>query len=209
MDGVIVDSNPYHKKTLQQFCKSHGFDLSEKDLKEKVYGRTNKDWIPAVFGKLSAEEVKKLGDEKEELFRKEFAAVIRPLDGLLDFLEALKKGGYPCAVATSAPVENANFILDSTGTRAYFSTVLDESDVSKGKPDPEIYLKSCKALGKEPRECVVFEDSLSGVKSAIAAGCKVVGIRTTHSSEELSETHYQMDDFREITPQRLLGIVFP
>jgi beta-phosphoglucomutase-like phosphatase (HAD superfamily) len=57
MDGVIVDSNPFHKIALKQFCKAHGFDLTEEQLREKIYGRTNRDWILSLFGRLPDEVI--------------------------------------------------------------------------------------------------------------------------------------------------------
>jgi beta-phosphoglucomutase len=97
--------------------------------------------------------------------------------------------------------------LEHTGIGPYFQTILDDSFVSKGKPDPEIYLKSAAALGLEPRNCVVFEDSLSGVKAGKAAGCKVVGLTTTHTNDELSETDYNIGDFN-IEPKSILERLF-
>lgn len=208
MDGVIVDSNPAHKIALKQFCKKHGHDLTEDQLREKIYGRTNKDWIPAIFGKISPEQVKRYADEKEALFRDLYEDTIRPVDGLLAFLEKLEKQGYAKAIATSAPRENVDFTLRKTNTGKYFQTILDESFVNKGKPDPEIYQKTAEALGYDPKDCVVLEDSISGVKSAKAAGCKVVGITTTHTAKELDETDLIIENFIGLDPHNLVSRLF-
>ena len=208
MDGVIVDSNPAHKIALKQFCRKHGHDLTEDQLREKIYGRTNKDWIPAVFGKISPDQVKRYADEKEALFRDLYEDTIRPVDGLLAFLEKLEKQGYAKAIATSAPRENVDFTLRKTNTGKYFQTILDESFVNKGKPDPEIYLKTAEALGYDPKDCVVLEDSISGVKSAKAAGCKVVGITTTHTAKELGETDLIIENFIGLDPHNLVSRLF-
>src|SRR5690606_25622546 len=125
MDGVIVDSNPAHKIALKQFCTKHGHNLTEDQLREKIYGRTNKDWIPAVFGKISPVQLKRYADEKEALFRDLYEDTIRPVDGLLAFLEKLEKQGYAKAIATSAPRENVDFTLRKTNTGKYFQTILD------------------------------------------------------------------------------------
>jgi beta-phosphoglucomutase len=208
MDGVIVDTNPTHKIALRQFCKAHGHDLSEEQLRDKIYGRTNKDWIPAVFGDISPAQVKAYADEKEALFREMYISEIRPLAGLLDFLEKLRRDGMPCAIATSAPRENVDFVLEHTGIAKYFSTILDESFVSIGKPHPEIYLKTAAALGYAPQDCLVIEDSISGVRSGKSAGCKVLGITTTHTPEELSETDLSVPDFVGLEPQSLISSLF-
>jgi beta-phosphoglucomutase len=208
MDGVIVDSNPFHKIALKQFCKKYGHELNEDQLKEKIYGRTNTDWITNVFGKLEQEQLRKYADEKEALFRELYQNDIKLVDGLKNFFALMDKQQIPRAIATSAPRANVDFTLLKTGIPQYFKTILDESFVSKGKPDPEIYLKTAKALNIDPKDCVVFEDSLSGVKAGKAAGCKVVGITTTHGPEELSETDFVIRDFVNLDPKELILRLF-
>ncbi len=208
MDGVLIDSNPFHKIALQQFCKQHGHDLNEAQLREKIYGRTNKDWLRNLFGDIDKNLLLQYADEKEALFRELYKKDIRPLDGLIPFLSKLKEGGIPRAIATSAPRENVDFTLQYADMGGFFETILDESFVSRGKPDPEIYLKSAKALGFDPANCIVFEDSLSGIEAGKAAGCKVVGVTTTHSPEELSKTDFIIDNFIGITPQSLISRLF-
>jgi beta-phosphoglucomutase len=207
MDGVLVDSNPTHKIALKQFCKKHGYELSEEQLREKIYGRTNRDWLLNLFGDLNEETIRQYAYEKESLFR-ELYDDIKPVDGLIDFLKKLDDSGIPRAIATSAPRANVDFTLERTNMGAYFPTILDDSFVSKGKPDPEIYLKSAAALGFDPSMCIVFEDSLSGVKAGRLAGCKVVGVTTTHSREELHETDHNIDDFENLKPEFLLSRLF-
>lgn len=208
MDGVIIDSNPFHKISLKQFCKKYGYDLTEEQLREKIYGRTNKDWIVNVFGPLDEQRLRAYGEEKEALFREIYQNDIKPVDGLVDFLQKLETLRLPRAIATSAPRANVDFTLSKTGTGKYFPVILDESFVSKGKPDPEIYLKTAAALKFEPANCIVFEDSLSGVKAGKSAGCKVVGITTTHTREELHETDLVIDDFTNLDPQELINRLF-
>jgi HAD superfamily hydrolase (TIGR01509 family) len=208
MDGVIIDSNPFHKISLKQFCKKYGHDLSEDQLREKIYGRTNKDWLVNIFGKLDEKKLKQYADEKESLFRELYANDIKPLDGLLSFLNKMDEQKIPRAIATSAPRANVDFTLAKTGTAKYFQVILDDSFVSKGKPDPEIYLKTAAALKFDPGSCVVFEDSLSGVNAGKAAGCKVVGVTTTHNRQELAETDLVIDNFEELDPQELINRLF-
>ncbi len=208
MDGVLIDSNPYHKIALKQFCKKHGYDLDEEQLREKIYGRTNRDWIVNVFGNLSEEQLRAYADEKEKLFRQLYAHDVQPLKGLIPFLDLLNKNSFKRAIGTSAPRANVDFTLSSTGMTPYFDTILDESFVTKGKPDPEIYLKAAAALGFDPANCIVLEDSLSGVAAGKAAGCKVVGISTTHTVQELAESDFVMADFEGITPLQLIKELF-
>lgn len=205
MDGVIADSNPYHEIALRQFSERHGFRLTEEDLRNTIFGRTNKDWIPQLFGTADPEAIARYAKEKEALYRELYAPHIRPVEGLIDFLDKLRAEGIPRAIATSAPRANVDFTLEKTGTASYFDVILDESFVSRGKPDPEIYLKTAEALNMPPSRCIVFEDSISGVLSATAAGCRVIGITTTHTSEEFPPVDRVIDDFRGLEPLELIA----
>jgi len=198
MDGVIVDSNPVHKKILHEFCETHGKVLSDNNLHKNVYGRTNREWIPNIFGPLPDEQIEAYADEKEQMFRDAFNPKEHIVPGFIEFLELLKQKGIQTVVATSAPGENADYILNELSIATCFDAVLNSSHVIKSKPDPEPYLKAAKAAGASPRRCVVFEDSISGVKSGLAAGAKVVGVATTHTHDELSLCPLVIDDFTEL-----------
>ncbi|MCU0644437.1 MAG: HAD family phosphatase [bacterium] len=199
MDGVIVDSNPTHTIALRKFCDMQGHHLTDDELKTRVYGRPNKDWIPDIFGnRLTPEHYRNLADEKEALFRELFAPIIKPLEGLIDFLQKLEDDNIPKAIASSAPPENVKFTLEKTGIEKYFDIMFNESDIEKGKPDPEIYLKAAAALRFPAKRCIVFEDSLAGVLAAKRAGCKVIGVTTTHSKDEFIGTDWVIKNFEEI-----------
>jgi len=196
MDGVIVDSNPMHAIALRRFCERHGHILTDEELKTRVYGRANKDWLPEIFGDLlTPEQYKLLADEKEALFRELYSPIIQPLPGLIKFLDQLHSNQIPMALASSAPPQNVQFTLEKTGTKKYFPIILDETSIRQGKPDPEIYLKTADQLALPPDRCVVFEDSLSGIEAARRAGCRVVGVATTHPRSELVGTDMVIDSF--------------
>src|SRR5215831_17459375 len=104
MDGVIVDTNPYHKIALREFAAKYGYTLSEEELIKKIYGRTNKEWIPALFDtKLSTQEVSQYGEEKEKMFRDLYEKDIVEVKGLTKFLEEATRLNIKMAIGTSAP----------------------------------------------------------------------------------------------------------
>ena len=207
MDGVIVDTNPFHKKAIHQFCEKYGFQLSENELLNKVYGRTNRDWISNLFGILTPEKLEEYAGEKEQLFREIYAPYIKPVKGLLPFLDMLDKHRIPRAIATSAPRVNVDFVIARTGIGSYLTTILDERMVSRGKPDPEIYIKTAQALGLPNERCIVIEDSLSGVEAGQQSGSKVIGVTTTHTREELGHTNLVIDDFAQLTVEQLEELI--
>lgn len=205
MDGVIVDTNPYHKIALREFAAQHGYSLSEEELIKKIYGRTNKEWIPNLFERtLSAEEVSQYGEEKEKLFRDLYEKDIHEVKGLTDFLKQALELKVKLAIGTSAPRSNVDFVLKHTGIGKFFPVILDESHVRHGKPNPEIYINCAAALHYPPSQCIVFEDSLSGVAAGRAAGSLVVGVSTTHTANELG-TKVVIRDFTEMTPAQLIA----
>jgi beta-phosphoglucomutase len=207
MDGVIVDSNPYHRIALKQFCEKYGYHLTEEELLKNIYGRTNKEWITNLFGKLPASKLGEYEEEKESLFRRIYENDIRPLPGLISFLKELDRLSIPRAIGTSAPRSNVDFVLSRTGLTPYFKVILDESDVVHGKPNPEIYLKVAAALNMAPDQCIVLEDSISGISAGKTAGSKVIGVATTHTKEEL-ETALVIKDFQGLKPESLIESLF-
>ncbi len=205
MDGVIIDSNPAHKIALKEFCEKYGYHLDDDQLLKRIYGRTNKEWISNLFErKLTADELHFYEEEKEEIFRQLFKKDLKVVPGLIEFLDKLKQHDIPCAIGTSAPRSNVDYVLNGTGIEKYFIAILDESDVEHGKPNPEIYLKVAARINFPPAQCVVFEDSLSGIAAAQAAGCKVVGVTTTHGENEFTHTDMNIPDFQALDPMWLI-----
>jgi HAD superfamily hydrolase (TIGR01509 family) len=207
MDGVVVDSNPFHRRALVQFCQKHGYRLTEDQMKAKIFGRTNKEWLTDLLGgSITPNKIKEYEDEKESQFRKDYAPHVKPIKGLIRFLGALKRSNIKMALASSAPRLNVDFILRKTKTADCFEIIIDGDSIERGKPHPEIYLKTAKAIGFISKKCIVIEDSLSGVEAAKRAGCKVVGITTTHSPRELASTDLVINDFDEMDLKNLRGL---
>jgi beta-phosphoglucomutase len=207
MDGVLVDNHAWHLEAWLQFCKKYNFTLTEDDFYHKLFGMNNHDTLEFIFGRpLSDLEILKYGQEKEAIFREQYAPFVTPLNGLVAFLEKAKSMRLPLAVATSAPKKNADFTLHHLGLNNYFDQVVDNSLIKNGKPDGEIYLTAASLLKVPPRECIVFEDSLPGIESARNAGMRVVGIATTLSPDQISHADMVVHDFSEIKFDLLLHL---
>ncbi|MGB3586400.1 MAG: HAD family phosphatase, partial [Tunicatimonas sp.] len=154
---------------------------------------------------MSHGDIWKVGEEKEALYRELYQPHIKPTKGLITFLSEVVRQRIPRTVSTSAPPANVDFTLQHTGLRSYFSTIIDSTMVAHGKPHPEVYLKSAKALGIDPAQCIVFEDAILGIQAGKNAGMKVVGVATTHTREELEaeNTDLVIDDFCGLTLEQL------
>lgn len=198
MDGVVVDNHAYHFKAWMAFSKKYKFPLDEKIYQESYNGKTNADLFRMIFGNISAEEMKYYADEKEGMYQKLYAPDMRAHKGLIDFLDFLRHKKIRIALGTSAPTSNVDFTLDTLKLRQYFEVIVDGQQVERGKPDPQVYQLCALKLGLNPNECVVFEDSLAGLESGARAGCKIVGVATSHEAYELEvKTDLILHDFTE------------
>ena len=187
MDGVIADTNPTHDVAWRKFLDRYQIIPTDEELQNHMYGKHN-SYILSYFFKreVIADELIQLQFEKEALFRELYASIAQPISGLLPFLNDLKQNGIKTGIATSAPVENLEMMIGQIPVLGeVMESLLSERDVIQHKPHPEVYLKSAQRLGIAPAQCVVFEDSVSGVKAGLAAGMKVVGVTTSHAAHDL------------------------
>jgi beta-phosphoglucomutase family hydrolase len=207
MDGVMVENISYHVEALNVFCERHGCSFTDEEFKTYLSGKTVNEVMRFIFRKeLSEDEIKKYANEKEEIYRTLYKPFLLPTKGLIGFLEMLKTNNIPVGVATAGPQENVDFVLNGLDIRKYFYAVINGDMVVNGKPNPEIYLKAAEKLGAEPARCIVFEDSLSGIQSALNAGMKVIGITTVHKKEELLMADNIIKDFENLKIDDLIRL---
>jgi HAD superfamily hydrolase (TIGR01509 family) len=208
MDGVLVDNLDYHVSAWQQLGRELGHSL-EADRIRRLFGQRNREIITGLMrGCVPAEDIPKIAARKEAIYRFCIASELRPVPGLVVFLRALQQQKVRNAVATSACLENANLVLDGLRIRSYFDAVLTGADVTRSKPDPEIFLLAAGRLGVAPGHCVVFEDSVAGIDAAQRAGCLCIALATTHSADELRSLQPDrvIPDFTAMTVGELRGL---
>ena len=199
MDGTLMNNNPYHFKAWQAFYKKYHRHFTLEDYKNQISGHTSTEIFQRFFGKvMTPEEITTHSNEKNLLYRELYKPYIKPLDGLINFLDEIKAACIPMAIATSGSPANVRFMFEHIPIKQYFSHVIDASDVVKGKPDPELFLKAAQSVNADPQNCVAFEDSFAGIASAKAAGMKVIGIATMEKREEMKDTNLVIDDYTQI-----------
>ena len=208
IDGTLVDSMEAHTQAWLAFLEQKGARLDSPDARRALVGRTTRDILVQIFGNgLSEAEIQELTEEKESLYRQLYLPKLKPLPGLLDFLERSRALGIPMAVASSAHKPNIDYTLDGLGIRAYFKEIIGEEHVEHPKPDPEIYLVTAARLGTSPECCLVFEDSAVGIRAALGAGMRVIGVATTLEEEALHQD-FPLDavirDYTEVEPETLI-----
>ena len=196
LDGTLLDNNSFHLKSWIRYLEKMGRIISKEEYNANINGRTNRDVIEYIYGKkMGDEEILKYSLEKEALYREMYQPFIKPVDGLIEFLDFLKNKKIPAGIATSGIQPNIDFMFENVPIKKYFQCVVNSSHITKGKPDPEIYLKVASILEVDPKNCVVFEDAVVGIKAAKAAGMKVIAITTTQPRRELSEADGIIDNF--------------
>lgn len=204
MDGVLVNNTQAHVKAFEIFCERYGVEDWRHKL-QSAFGMGNDDIMRLILPEEIIREkgMKALGEEKEAIYREVYAPEIRPVRGLVELLEELRRRGIPCAVGSSGCRENVDFVLSNCGIADYFSCIVSGDRVTRRKPDPEIYLLAAEGLHLPSAECLVFEDARVGITAARRAGAgRIVALATTlprHTLATQTEADVVIDDFASIT----------
>lgn len=185
MDGTLIHNMEYHRLAFFEFLKRYTISITEAEYEHKNKG-TITEIIPRFFGDhLSPEQINKLGEEKEALYREMYHPHLKPIEGLIEFLKEAKNKGIRIALATMGDQKNVEFTLAGLQIQHYFDAIVSGEEVKHGKPHPEVFKRAAAKLSVSPDYCLAFEDSVSGITAALAANMQVVGVATTHTPEEL------------------------
>jgi beta-phosphoglucomutase len=205
MDGVLVDSNPFHLRKWMDLLRESKIPYDPGELPEQILGKRNDDAFRLFFGpQLTPAERRRLSEQLEERFRAAFGPHAKPLPGLESLMRQLEAVGIPMAVASSAMRPNVEFVVDALGFRPFFRALISGDDVRFPKPHPEIYLKTAQQLGVQPAACVAFEDSFPGIGAVKAAGMKCVAIASTFPLEDLRAcADLAVPSFEDLSIERL------
>ena len=202
MDGVLIDSEPLHTKAVADVLREMGYEPDEILKKYRVGARS--------YGKTWADIKEELGLAMplEEITRRQFEysyemfdeVELFEIEGATQIIEKAKELGFAVAVGSSAPVRLINIILRKLGMMDLIETYCGVEYVKTPKPAPDIYEWVAKDLKLQPQECMVIEDSPTGIKSAKAAGMFAMGIMGSgYTREELAQADIIVEDFEEAT----------
>lgn len=205
LDGVIVDTAKYHYQAWRKLANDLGFDLSleQNELLKGISRMESLDIILSI-GKASLTEEQKISyaTEKNTLYL-ELCQQMTPddtLPGVRPFLEELKASSIRIGLGSAS--KNARVILERIDMLSYFETIVDGNRITKGKPDPEVFLIGANDLNADPAQCVVFEDAVAGIQAAKAAGMFAVGIG---EASVLTEADIVVEGFKNFSLQNLLN----
>ena len=204
MDGTLADTMPTHQLAWDTLLPKLGVAVDRDDFFSWSAGLTNREIFPRLLGKdVALQEIKRLSDQKESLFRDLYRTKMTVVNGAETFLQQTARAGYRCGVGTAAPPQNVDLVLDGLNLRRHFQAIVCNTDVKQGKPDPEIFLLAAQLLGAHPKDCVVFEDAPAGIEAARRAGMACVVIKSTLTRGQiaaLADTRHVVhvvDDFTD------------
>jgi beta-phosphoglucomutase len=194
MDGVLVDSEPFICEAAILMFEGIGVGVSSSDFKPFV-GTGENRYLGGVAEKYGIKlDIVKAKAKTYEIYKRIVAGRLLPLPGALEFVEKCRNAGLKLAIATSADYIKLIINLEEINLpAASFDATVNGLEVENKKPFPDIYIKAAGMLGLEPRECLVVEDALSGVKAAVAAGCKCLAVTTSFPKEDLKEADWICD----------------
>jgi beta-phosphoglucomutase len=204
MDGVLVDSAVYHYEAWRLAMQQEGRSLSQADFK-RTFGQRNDTVLRDMLDPhISDGDIQRIANFKEATYRAlVYERGIAPLPGVLGWLAALKDAGWKQTVASAAPRANVDAIVEVMGIAQFFDALTSAEDVTRGKPDPQVYLVAASRVGATPARSIVIEDAPAGVEGAKRAGMKRIGVRSSHGELEAdivvdSLTELQPDAFEQL-----------
>jgi beta-phosphoglucomutase len=202
MDGVIIDSKEQVESFWYEKMEIYGIEIDKKYLETSVHGRPARNIIDELFSDLPIEEREKLDQECTEYDASQDSFSIVP--GVEALLEQLIEKDIIFGLVTSALPPKVEKMLDSISLTSPFQTIVTADLVKNGKPDPECYLLGAEQLDVPAENVLVFEDSVSGVKSASRAGATVIGVNESHIAPMLTEAG-ALDVIGDFTDTSLTG----
>jgi beta-phosphoglucomutase len=185
MDGTLIDSEEFHWISWRNTMANEGIAITHEQFLSS-FGQRNDSIIPRWLGALSTpERIEKIANAKEELYRHLVRRDgISPLPGAASWLHRLHKQGWSQAIASAAPHENIETVLEALSATHFFQGIVSAEDVHNSKPDPEVYLMAAARVGASPDRCIVVEDAVAGVEGARRAGMRSIGV--SHNGNQLT-----------------------
>jgi len=205
LDGVIVNTVPLHFKAWQRMFKEYGKDFTFEDYKQKVDGIPRIDGAKAILDDISEDELKKASDKKQGYFLEYLENGKIPIyNTTVDLIKSIRDSSLKAGVISSS--KNCLPILKKTGLADLFDVIITGNDITKGKPDPQVFFMAAEKMNVGPSKCVVFEDAVLGVQAAKAAGMKCIGIDRYGKPERLNKADLVVSDLGEIDLGRIKAL---
>lgn len=199
LDGVLVDTGEFHFQSWMVTLAENGISFAREQF-QSTFGMNNKGILTILLGRPpEPDQLAKIGDTKEHRFRQAIRGSVMPLPGVLAWLERFGEMGIRQAIASSAPYENIEALVDELGISPFFDALVSGSGMP-GKPEPDVFLHAAELIDTAPERCVVVEDAVTGVTAAKRAGMKCVAVTTTNPAEVLGQADIVVEGLDKLQP---------
>ena len=206
MDGVLIDSASAHFRSWQLLAREHGTTVAQEQF-TATFGRQNRDIIPLLFEDVTPDRLRLLADRKEAIYRDLIREDPPIVDGAAALIRDLHAIGVRLAVGSSGPRANIDLVLRALGATDRIPVVVSGDDVTRGKPDPQVFTLSATRLGIPANRCVVVEDAPVGIEAARAAGTRTVAVSIYHPARTFTGVDCVVDRLADLTADRLVSLV--
>jgi len=198
VDGVLIDSAEPHFRSWKQLAQENGATVTREQF-SSTFGRQNRDIIPLLFGHVSQERQSELAERKEAIYRALIGERAPIVPGAVELARGLHEAGVALAVGSSGPSANIELVLAAMRIRELIRVVVTGDDVTRGKPDPQVFSLACRRLSLPPGCCVVVEDAPVGIEAAKSAGAKAVAVLMHHPGSAFPAADLMVDRLADLT----------
>lgn len=205
VDGVLVDSAEAHFRSWKLLAEECGGFVT-RDQFASTFGRQNRDIVPILFGDVNNSRLQALAGRKEEIYRDLIRQHPPIVEGASSLVHALHENGVHLAIGSSAPRKNIQLVLAAMGVADCISVIVSGDDVSRGKPDPQVFALAAERLGLPPGRCVVIEDAPVGIQAARAAGARTVAVLLYHSADSLADADCAVAKLADLTVEKTMAL---
>ena len=197
MDGVLVDTAEFHFQTWSEVLAELNIPF-DREVFTRTFGMNNRGVLSTLLGHpVEDAYVDEVGGRKEAAFRREIVGRVQLLPGVRHWLERLQAKGYRQAVASSAPFENVEALVDALAIRPFFDALVSAGNML-GKPDPAVFVEAARRVNVPPENCTVIEDAIAGVEAARRAGMRCLAVTNTNPRQALASATWVVDSLEDL-----------
>lgn len=207
MDGVLADTGPIHFESWVKMANEIDVEFT-REFFEDTFGQQSVIITRKLLGdEVDDKELVKRANLKELYYREMVKDKLEPLPGAIELIKTLKDKQFKLAVGSSGPPENVELLLNSLKVKKYFDVIITAAEVSKSKPEPDVFLIAAKKVNVKPENCIVIEDAPVGIEAAKRADMKSIAITTTHDKNELSSADLIVKDLSFVSIKDIIKLL--
>lgn len=207
VDGVLVDSYQAHFQSWRRLFRELGTDTTEEAF-AATFGRTSREILRDKFGdRFDEAQLREFDERKEHYYREAFRENFVPMDGATELIDALAADGFALGIGSSGPAANVELAIELLGLGSRFVAKVTGADVTRGKPDPQVFQLAAERLGLTPAACAVVEDAVHGITAANRAGMVSVALTGTAPRPQLAHARLVVDSLHELSPARFRELI--